>query len=101
MAATLDLFVPHAHAASTADAFGRAIEPIVVNIVNPIVMLMFAVAVVVFVYGIVEMVSHGGDPDARTKGRNHMLGGVVGMFIMLSAWGIIHLVANTVGQIGK
>jgi lysylphosphatidylglycerol synthetase-like protein (DUF2156 family) len=97
----LSTLISHAQAASTADAFGRAIEPIVVNIVNPIVMLMFAIAVVVFVYGIVEMVSHGADADAHTKGRNHMLGGVIGMFIMLSAWGIINLVANTVGQIGR
>ncbi|MEK7646595.1 MAG: hypothetical protein AAB381_02790 [Patescibacteria group bacterium] len=93
--------VPTAQAASTADAFGRAIEPILVNIVNPIVMLMFAVAVVVFVYGIVEMLSQGADAEAHTKGRMHMIGGVVGMFIMLSAWGIINLVANTVGQIGR
>lgn len=95
----LIIFVPVAQAASTADAFGRAIEPILTNIVNPIVMLMFAVGVIVFVFGIVEMMANGGDAEARAKGKRHMVGGVIGMFIMLSAWGIINLVANTVGQI--
>lgn len=93
--------INRAQAASTADAFGKAIEPILVNIVSPVVMLMFALAVVVFVYGIIEMLSHGADAEAHTKGRNHMLGGVIGMFIMLSAWGIINVIANTVDQIGR
>ncbi len=95
----IGLFVEKAQAASAADAFGRAIEPILTNIVNPIVMLMFAVGLVVFVFGVVEMFVSGADADARSKGKRHMVGGVIGMFIMLSAWGIINLVANTVGQI--
>lgn len=97
----LGLFVKNAYASNAADALGRALEPILVNIVNPIVMLMFAVGVVVFVFGIIEMLMSGGDADARSKGKLHMVGGVIGMFIMLSAWGIINLVANTVGQIGR
>ncbi|OHA24113.1 MAG: hypothetical protein A3B11_01280 [Candidatus Taylorbacteria bacterium RIFCSPLOWO2_01_FULL_44_26] len=56
---------------------------------------MFAVGVVVFAYGIFEMIWKGGDPAAREQGRNHMLGGIIGMFIMISAWGIIYLVSNT------
>ena len=77
-------------------AFGRVINPIIENIVNPIVWLMFAVATIVFAYGIFEMIWKGGDPDARSQGSKHMIGGVIGMFIMLSAWGIINLIANTV-----
>ncbi len=85
-------------AASTADAFGKAIAPILTHIINPIVMFMFALAVVVFVYGILEMLSKGADADARSKGKTHMVSGVVGMFIMISAWGIINIIANTVFQ---
>jgi hypothetical protein len=96
-----NILIGEAYAASTADAFGRAIEPILTHIVNPIVMLLFALAVVVFVYGIIEMLARGDDADARATGKRHMLGGVLGMFIMVSAWGIINVIANTVGQIGK
>lgn len=88
-------FVPQAYARVDMTAFGRVMDPIINNIVNPIVMLMFSVAVVVFAYGIFEMIWKGGDPDARAQGRTHMIGGVIGMFIMLSAWGIINLIANT------
>ena len=79
-------------------SFATIIDPIIRNIVNPLLELVFAEAVVVFVWGIVEMLMKGGDAEARTKGRNHMLGGVRGMGLMLSAWGIINLVANTVAQ---
>ncbi len=80
-------------------AFGRVLGPIMSNVVNPIVTLMFMIGLIVFSYGVFEMIWKGGDAEARTKGRNHMLGGLVGMLIMLSAWGLIHLVANTVKAI--
>lgn len=77
-------------------AFGNIMTPIFTHIVNPVVGFLFVIAVVVFAFGIFEMVWKGGDPDARSTGRNHMLGGVIGMFIMLSAWGIINLISNTI-----
>lgn len=79
--------------------FGKVINPIINNIVNPIIGLMFAVGLLVFAYGIFEMVWGGGDPSVREKGRMHMLGGVIGMFVMLSAWGLIYLVGNTVNTL--
>jgi hypothetical protein len=81
---------------SDTSAFGRILDPIISNVVNPIVMLMFAIGLLVFAYGVFEMIWKGGDADARSKGKMHMLGGVIGMFVMLSAWGLINLVANTV-----
>ncbi len=81
---------------SDTSAFGRVLEPIISNVVNPIVTLMFTIGLIVFAYGVFEMIYNGGDADARTKGRNHMLGGLIGMVIMLSAWGLIYLVSNTV-----
>ena len=88
--------IPQVYAASNLESFGRVIDPIITHIVNPIVMLMFAVGLVVFAYGVIEMITHQSDENARAKGKSHMLGGVIGMFIMLSAWGIINLIANTV-----
>ena len=91
--------VKQAYAAVDMTAFGKVMSPIFANIINPVIGLMFALAVVVFGYGIFEMIWKGGDPDARAVGRNHMIGGVIGMFIMLSAWGIINLLSNTISSI--
>lgn len=88
--------IPVAHAALDMGAFGKTVDPIISNILNPIIMLMFAVGVLVFSYGVMQLVLHQTDAEAHTRGRWAILGGVVGMFIMLAAWGIIHIVANTV-----
>ena len=66
-------------------------------IINPIIMLLFAVAVLVFLYGVFEYVRGSGSEDARTTGSRHIFSGVFGMFIMISVFGIIHAIMNTIG----
>ena len=95
----MDTLIPIAHAKVDASAFGRAIDPILSNIVSPLVGLAFAVAIVVFAYGVFQVV--WGGEEAHEKGKNSMLYGVIGMFIMMSAWGIIYLIGNTVGEFAK
>jgi len=77
-------------------SFATVVDPIITNIVAPLIELMFAVAIVVFVWGIVEMFMNGDDATAREKGRWHMLFGVIGIFIMISAWGIINFISATI-----
>ena len=83
-------------AAVDASAFGKAIDPVIKNIVNPIIALMFAVAVVVFTYSVLQMVWGSSEGEARANAKRSMLYGVFGMFIMLSAWGFIYLISNTI-----
>ncbi len=88
-----------AHAEINADAVGKVVNPILDNIVNPVITLMFAVAVVVFVYGVFQVIWGEPGGEAHDRGKKSMWGGLIGMFIMLSAWGIINLVANTVNSV--
>jgi len=91
------LLVPIANAAGLdVTSFGNAVSPIISNIISPIIALMFAVALVVFVYGGVMMIIKGDDAEARSNSKKALVGGIIGMFIMLSAWGFIYLIANTV-----
>jgi lysylphosphatidylglycerol synthetase-like protein (DUF2156 family) len=66
-------------------------------IVNPLILLMFAAAVLVFLYGVFEYVKDSDSEDARSTGRNHILWGVVGMFIMISVFSIMDIIMNTIG----
>ncbi|MFA6552051.1 MAG: hypothetical protein WCT19_00950 [Candidatus Paceibacterota bacterium] len=72
------------------------ISKVLVNIVNPLIYLMFGVAFVVFMWGVTEYVLHLDDEDARKKGTQHMIWGVIGFFIMISAYGIVALIGATV-----
>lgn len=86
-------------AAVDMSAFGRVVDPIIANIVDPIVWLLFAIALVVFAYGVFQMIWSDSE-DSRKKGKLSIIGGLIGMFIMFSAWGIIHLVSDTVMRVG-
>jgi len=83
-------------AAVSAAAFGEALDPIISNIISPAIALLFAIALVVFSYGVLRYVWGSNDGDARSHAKMSMIGGIIGMFIMMSAWGIVHLIANTV-----
>jgi hypothetical protein len=89
-----------AQAAIDSSKLGSILDPIIDNIVSPVVWLMFGVATVYFTYGVLRMVIKGEDQEARSESKRSILWGLIGMLIMLSAWGIIYVVANTVRQIG-
>lgn len=66
------------------------------EILNPVVGFMFALALLYFVYGMYEFIAGADNEDAVSKGREHMLYGIIGMFIMVSAFGILKLICNTI-----
>lgn len=94
-------FFSEVHAQTAVDPviFGKVLDPIITNIVYPVIWVLFAVGIFVFAFGVVEMIIKADSADARKKGQYHMLAGAFGMFIMISAWGIIRLIASTIKEI--
>ncbi|MBX9906324.1 hypothetical protein K2X96_00295 [Patescibacteria group bacterium] len=66
-------------------------------ILFPLITLMMGVAVLVFLYGMYEMIQGAESGEARENGRKHILFGVIGFVVMLSALAILRIAANTVG----
>lgn len=66
-------------------------------IVNPIIKVVFAVAIVLFAYGIFEFVRGADNPEMRKQGQMHMLWGIIGLAIMVSVFTIIRILLNTLG----
>ena|SRR3989338_2915109 len=66
-------------------------------IVNPLIILMFALALAYFTFGVVVFLANKDDETKRTAGKQHMIWGVVGMFIMISVFGIMRLIVNSLG----
>ncbi|OGD68702.1 hypothetical protein A3E89_01820 [Candidatus Campbellbacteria bacterium RIFCSPHIGHO2_12_FULL_35_10] len=67
-------------------------------IIFPIIDFLLVLAVLFFVWGLAEFIynlSSGGDKD--NKGKQHMLWGIIGLFIMVTARPIIKLVLNSFG----
>jgi uncharacterized membrane protein YdbT with pleckstrin-like domain len=78
-------------------AANPVIGKIINAIVTPVVTFIFFVAMLIFVWGIFEMIYKGDDASARKQGQLHILWGVIGMFIMVAAFGIIRVIGHTVG----
>lgn len=67
-------------------------------IINPAITLLFVVAFVIFIWGVVEYLQKGDSDAGRKEGAQHILWGIVGMFIMVAVFAIMHIIANTIGS---
>lgn len=60
--------------------------------------LVFAVALLVFIYGVFQyFILGGGDEGKREEGRQLMLYAIVGFVVMVSIFGIVNLIAGGLG----
>ena len=66
------------------------LDKVIVQILNPLVMLFAAGAFVVFIWGVFEFVLHAGDAKKRSEGRSAIFWGIVGLVIIFGAYGIIN-----------
>ena len=65
-------------------------------IIMPIIGLLFAVALVVFLYGAFEFLQGSGNDKTIKKAKDKMLYGILGLFLMASAAGVVNLLCNTI-----
>jgi predicted membrane channel-forming protein YqfA (hemolysin III family) len=75
----------------------KIIAAINTNIVNPLIFLLLAVALVVFIWGVVSYFRNIDNADERKIGIRHMIWGVIGLAIMISFKGIIAIIKNLIG----
>ena len=83
--------------ASKSPAAASMLTKIFQAIVIPISQAFFAFSLLVFLWGVFQMIAHAGDSDARSTGQQHVLWGVIGIFIMVTVYGIIRFIASSVG----
>lgn len=77
------------------DALNTFLEKVVVQIINPLILLLAASAFVVFLWGIFEFIAHANDENSRIEGRRAIMWGLVGLVIIFGAYGIINLALGT------
>lgn len=67
------------------------------NIVNPFIILLIAFAILYFLWGVAQFVIYSDSEEERSKGKRHMIWGIMGIVIMVSVFGILSLVLNSFG----
>ena len=85
------------YASTTTDNIANSL---IKNIINPGIRLLFVVAILYFMYGVVVFIKDFNNESARDAGKKHMIYSMIGLFIMVSVWGIIAFLSNSVGSKG-
>ena len=66
------------------------------DILQVLLPVLIALGVIVFVIGVVQFVI-ADDEEAKTKGRNRMIYGIIGLVVIIALWGLVRIVTNTFG----
>ena len=64
-------------------------------IIQPTILLLFALAFLVFFWGIFQMVKGADNEEEVKKGKRNLLWGLVGLVIMFGASGVIAIIKGT------
>lgn len=59
--------------------------------------LLFGVAILMFIWGVVQFIAHADNEEKRTQGRNFMVYGIISLFVMVTIWGLVNVLSNTFG----
>lgn len=75
------------------DSIGVAIG----QVTNFISVLFVSIAVIFFIWGAFTFVTAGADEEKKSKSKSHMINSLIGIFLIISVWGIINLMLATLG----
>ena len=71
------------------------------QIINPLIGLLFALALIYFLYGGYDYLSNVDNSKKKGEGLTRLWYGLIGMFLIIAVSGIINLIAETVKNIGN
>ncbi|MFA6397808.1 MAG: hypothetical protein WDK96_03110 [Candidatus Paceibacterota bacterium] len=82
---------------SKPDNLGDLISTATCTIRVYLIPLMFSLALLIFIYGVVWYIWKGKDSKEQEEGKKFMLWGIIALFVMVSVWGIVSILTNTFG----
>jgi NADH:ubiquinone oxidoreductase subunit 2 (subunit N) len=69
----------------------------IIDIINTVLVpLIFALAFIVFLWGVFQyFIAGASDEEKREAGKSLMIYGLIGFFVMVSVWGLVNLLVGT------
>jgi len=88
--------MPFVAAAATVNSVSD-VGTTIINIINNVfVPVLFAIAFIVFIWGAFNVFILGANnEEVKEKGKNLMLYGLIGFFVMVSVWGLVNILVGT------
>lgn len=69
------------------------------NILDTVIPILIVAGIVFFVLGVVQYVI-ASDEEAKKKGKNRMIYGIIGLVVIVAMWGLVGIVTKTFGLSG-
>jgi len=66
------------------------------TIINAIIPILIALGVLYFIWGVITYVI-AQDEEAKTRGRQAMINGIIGLLVIVSIWGLVSILKKTFG----
>ena len=82
------------------DAFGTTFQTLRTFFTGSVFPFFIALAIIFFLWGLVQFVRAAGDEKAREVGKSHMIWGIVALVVMVSIVGIVNFIASSTGLQG-
>jgi|SRR3989338_6228967 len=64
------------------------------SILNTIIPFLIVLGVVYFVFGVITYMI-GSDEEAKKKGRNRVIFGIIGLAVIVGLWGLVNIITKT------
>lgn len=65
------------------------------EIINPLILFLFALAILFFLWGMLQFLFNQDNEEAINTGKSHMIWGIIGIAIMMGVWTIMNIILNT------
>ena len=86
------VFLPSTvNAATTLETIIDAATDVVVLVVPGLITLALAI----FIWGVIKYITAGDSEEGRSKARNTIIYGVIGLFAIVAVWGLVQVLGNT------
>jgi len=76
---------------------GKFVDKVNDLILFPLIALMSGIAFLYFIYGGAVYILNANNDSAREEGKKHIMYGIIGLVVMISAYAILTLATNTFG----
>ncbi|MGM0482456.1 MAG: hypothetical protein ACQEP6_01145 [Patescibacteria group bacterium] len=80
---------------SAQTTFKEFVNGTVKDLLSNFAVFLFAVALLVFLWGMAKFILKADSDTEREKGKQVMIWGLIALFVMLSVWGIVHIITIT------
>ena len=67
------------------------------GVINVVITFLIGIGVLVIIYGILGYIMSAGNEEKRGEAKQYIIWGIIGVFIMLSIWGLINILINSFG----